>query len=106
MDGVAASGETVTAATALAGLILVYLGSLAASFGTFQPQEQKTVRPRYQKRAWVAFAGLAIALLSASLGVLGKWLPNECMANAAVIILLVAFAWGIGIALLTAQEVG
>lgn len=54
MDSISIAGETVTAATALAGLILVYLGSLAASYGTYQPTERKTVKSGFLKRAWLA----------------------------------------------------
>lgn len=105
MDGVAAAGEVVTAATALAGLILVYLGALATGFDRFQPQEKKAVKSRFQVRAWLAFAGLCLALGAAALGVLGKWLPNGCIADAAVILLLIAFLWGALIAFLTVREI-
>jgi hypothetical protein len=44
MDGIAVAGEVVTAGTALAGLILIYIGSLVNAFGSYQAQEQKTVR--------------------------------------------------------------
>lgn len=106
MDGIAVAGEIVTAATALAGLILVYLGSLATAYSAFEPQEQKSVQSRFQKRAWLAFTGMILALIAAALGVLGKWLPNECVADASMIILLITFAWGALIALLTVQELG
>lgn len=105
MDSISIAGESVTAATALAGLILVYLGSLTASFSTYQPQERKSVLASFQKRAWIAFVGLVLALLSAALGVIGKWLPNECVADVGTAFLLVAFAWGVGIALVTAREI-
>lgn len=106
MDSISIAGESVTAATALAGLILVYLGSLAASFGTFQPQERKAVVASFQKRAWIAFAGLVFAIISAALCVIGKWLPNECVADVGTAFLLVSFVWGIGIAFVTAREIG
>lgn len=105
MDSISIAGETVTAATALAGLILVYLGSLAASFGTYQPAEKKTVKGGFQRRAWVAFIGLVLALIAAALGVVGKWLPNECVADAATVLLLISFVWGVGIALITTLEI-
>jgi hypothetical protein len=105
MDGLAVSGEVVTAATALAGLILVYIGSLASAYGAFQPQEQKTVRGGYLTRAWLSFVGMAFALAAAMLGVLGKWLSNGCISNAAIVILLLAFVWGAAIAILTVREI-
>lgn len=105
MDGIAVAGEVVGASTALAGLILVYMGSLATGFGAFQPQEQKSVRGRYLTRAWIAFVGMAFALTAAALGVLGKWFASECIANASVIFLLIAFIWGVVIAVLTVREI-
>lgn len=105
MDSISIAGETVTAATALAGLILVYLGSVAASYGGYQPTERKSVKGSFQRRAWIAFVGLVLALIAAALGVLGKWLPNECVADAGTILLLVSFVWGVGIALVTTLEI-
>jgi hypothetical protein len=105
MIGVSAAGEVVTAATALAGLILVYLGALVTAYGAFQPQERKAVKGRFQTRAWIAFAGFGLALLSAGAGVVGKWLPSECIADAAIILFMIAFLWGLLIAFLTAREI-
>lgn len=105
MDSISIAGEAVAAATALAGLILVYLGGLTSSYSSYQPQERKSVVSSYQKRGWIAFVGLVLALLAAALGVIGKWLPNECVADVATGFLLVAFLWGVGIALVTALEI-
>jgi uncharacterized membrane protein len=57
----------VGAATALAGLILVFLGAISASFASYHKQEQAAVRARFQTRAWIAFVGFTLALLSAAL---------------------------------------
>jgi hypothetical protein len=95
MDGVSASGEVVTAGTALAGLILIYIGSLVTSYGSYQPQEQKSVRLRFLGRAWIAFVGFFLALLAAGLGVLGKWLGNPWVGDASVWVLLAAFGWAV-----------
>jgi hypothetical protein len=95
MNGVGVSGEVVTAGTALAGLILIYIGSLVTSFGTYQPQEQKSVRLKFLGRAWIAFVGFALSLLAAGLAVIGKWLASPCIGNLSVWILLGAFAWAV-----------
>jgi len=105
MDGISASGETVTAATALAGLILVYLGTLANGFSTFQPAEKKTVREKYKRRASFACIGIIFGLVSAALGVLGKWLPNENCADLSIVFLLVTFGWCVVVAILTSKEI-
>lgn len=95
MDGVSASGEVVTAGTALAGLLLIYIGSLVTSFGSYQAQEQKAVKGKFLTRAWLAFVGFALALLSAALGVIGKWLNNCCTGNVSVWVLMAAFVWAV-----------
>src|SRR5687768_15587351 len=95
MDGTAVSGEVVTAGTALAGLILIYIGSLVTAFGGYQAQEQKSVKLRFLTRAWTAFVGFFLALLSAGLAVAGKWLGNVCVGNVSVWVLIAAFAWAI-----------
>lgn len=105
MNSISIAGESVASATALAGLILVYLGSLVASYEGFQPQERRAVKSGFQRRAWVAFVGLIISLFAALLGVLGKWLPNECVADVSTVMLLLAFIWGGGIALITTMEI-
>jgi hypothetical protein len=105
LNSVSIAGEVVTAATALAGLILVYLGSLASDYASYQPQEKKTVKPKIQKRALVSFVGLIISLSSAFLGVIGKWIPSENVSDVSTMLLLVAFAWGAWIAYMTFAEI-
>jgi len=96
MDGIAVAGEVVTAGTALAGLILIYIGSIATAFEARQPGgERNAVRLAFLGKAWVAFVGLFLALFAAGLSVIGKWLGSACPANVAVWILLAAFGWAI-----------
>lgn len=105
MDGIAVAGEVAGAGTALAGLILVYLGALVTGFEGFQPQERRSNKPRFTKRAWIAFAGVILALLSALCGIAGKGLPSPCIANVGVVLLLLSFIWGGFIAYLTVREI-
>jgi len=95
MDGLAVAGEVVTAGTALAGLILIYIGSLVTSYGSYQAAEQKSVRIKFLARAWVAFVGFVLALAAAGLAILGKWIVSPCAANASVWVLLFAFGWAV-----------
>lgn len=96
MDGVSASGEVVTAGTALAGLILIYIGSIATSFDARQPGgERNAVKLAVLTRAWIAFVGFFLALFSAGLGVVGKWLANPCIGDVSVWMLLAAFGWAV-----------
>jgi hypothetical protein len=105
MDGIAVAGEVVTAGTALAGLILIYIGSLVNAFGSYQAQEQKTVRTRFLRRAWVAFVGMVLALVAAAMAVLAKWLQNGCLGDVSVWFLLAAFAWAILSVVLIIREI-
>lgn len=105
MFGVDVASEVVSAATAMAGLVLVYLGALATGYGAFQPQERKTVRPAYYRRAWVAFGCMIAAVASAFLGLLAKWVPSEGCGDAAVVLLVACFGAGIWIAYETAKEI-
>ncbi len=105
MDGTAVSSEVVGSGTALAGLILIYIGLQVSSYGSHEPQELKAVRGKFQRRAWFAFVGFLLAILSAVLGVLGKWLGSPCTGNASVIVLLVAFGWTAFAAVQTIREI-
>ena len=105
MNGITVSGEVVTAGTALAGLILIYIGSLVTSYGGYQPQERKTIILRFLSRAWLAFVGFLLALTAATLAVVGKWLDIACAANTAVWVLLMAFAWAVFATVQTIREI-
>lgn len=95
MNGLNVSGEVVTAGTALAGLILIYIGSLVTAYGGYGATEQKSVKLRFLARAWIVFVGFILALLSAALAVLGKWLNSPCASDVSVWILLAAFVWAV-----------
>jgi hypothetical protein len=75
------SGDIVSAATTLGGLVLVFLAATFASYesmpGTLR---DKTVRKRFRRRAWFGFAGFAFALLAALLALFAKWLHHELYA--------------------------
>lgn len=105
VDPVEISGDVVTGATALAGLVLVYLGSVAAGYAGFDAEQQRSVRASFQARGWFAFVGMVLAIIAAMLALVGKWLHNPCVAIAAIILLLLALLWGIAVAFLTIREV-
>lgn len=92
MNGSSVSGEVVTAGTALAGFVLIYIGSLATAFEARAPGgERNAVRLKFLVRAWLAFVGFAFALLAAVLAILGKWLTSDCASNVSVWAILIAF---------------
>lgn len=54
------AGGVETAAVALTGLVLVFLGALTASFESYVPQEKRSMRGRFQLRAWFSFVELSL----------------------------------------------
>jgi uncharacterized membrane protein len=99
------SQEVTGVGGALAGLILVYIGIVVNSYGTYRAEEQRSVKGRLQTRAWLAFVGVTLALLATAVMVIGKWLKNDCAANVSVFVLLAAIAWTIFVAVATVREI-
>jgi putative Mn2+ efflux pump MntP len=93
------SGDISAAATALAGLLLVFIGAIFTAFDSYEKQEQGTVRSRYQRRAWFAFFGFVLSIFATALALTGKWLQQErativaiaCLAIALICTLIAAF---------------
>ncbi len=99
------AGDVMSGGTALAGLILVYLGSVATGFSSYTKPQQDSVRAAYQMRAWFAFIGVACAIAAAAAAAIAKWMQWPSLATLALVLLLVSFAWGVASALVTALEV-
>jgi hypothetical protein len=99
------AGDVVTGASALAGLFLVYLGNVTAAFSTFEKQQQVTVRASYQLRGWLAFVGIVLAILAASLALVAKWLNSQFVGADAIVLLLAALLWGAGLALVAVRDI-
>lgn len=60
--------------TALAGLILVFLGGVFAAYESYDKQAQASVRRKFQWRAWFAFGGFTLSLAAAFCAATGYWL--------------------------------
>jgi hypothetical protein len=99
------TADVIAAGTALAGLILVYLGSVVAGYERFEKPQQPSVRPTYKRRAWFAVAGIVFSIGASGTAVLGKWLANVDLAGASVVILALALIWALITAFLIASEV-
>jgi uncharacterized membrane protein YhaH (DUF805 family) len=98
-------GDVSAAAVALAGLLLVFLGSISTTYDSYAKQEQGAVRGRYQRRAWLAFGGFAFAILATAFGIAGKVFHQECSAIAGIGCLAVALAVSLLAALFSAMEI-
>ena len=103
--GAASAAEVASASTALAGLLLVYLGSLATSYGSFTPQERRAVRKSHYTRGWTAFCGMVICLLAAAAAIAAKWGPSEGLGDLAVVLLGIGFVFAGWSAYMTVSEI-
>jgi hypothetical protein len=85
--------------TALAGLILVFLGVVLAGYDSYEAAQRSAVRSRYQLRGYLTFAGFLAALVSAVLAMLTNWGQSRILTCGALatlglsflLLLLVAF---------------
>lgn len=98
-------GDVIAAGAALAGLILVYLGSVANEYAGFPTTDQGAVRSVFMRRAWFATVGIVFSISASGVAILGKWLASTCLVGVAVILLGLALAWSVIIAILLALEV-
>jgi hypothetical protein len=105
VDSSEIAGDVVAGATALAGHILVYLGSLATGYGSYDILQQNSVRTSFRRRAWFGFIGLVLAIGAAGLALFGKWTNIDSLTSVAAALLLISFGWGIVTALLTVREI-
>ena len=92
--------------TALAGLILVFLGASLASFDTYTTTEKSTVRPKYRKRAYTSLAGFVAALLAAVLSLVAVDCPSAALYYGAVVALAVSFLMASWAATVVVLDIG
>jgi hypothetical protein len=100
------SGDLVTAAATLAGLVLVFLGATSTSYESYAPVlRDARIRTRYRRRGWFGFTGFALSLLSAFLALIGKWLHQEWCAFAALVLFTVALLLVLVAAVLSVRDI-
>ncbi len=87
----AAAGDVASAATALGGLLLVFIGAVSSGYGSYDATQQTAVRLRFQIRGCLALAGFLLALSSAVLAISGKLADQSCLVVWAVGCLAFAF---------------
>lgn len=102
------AGDSANGASAMAGLILVFLvfiGAINSIFDSYQTAEQKAARIRYQRRTGFAFAGFVLALFST----LGAWIAKsyawEWAAEASLVLVFVALIAVIAAAIFAVREI-
>ena len=90
IDIASAASDIADAGTALAGLILVYLGAVAVRYETLEPKNQSSARDVYRRHARRAFRGIVLALGAAVAALIAKSLKSE--SYSAMIIILAGLA--------------
>lgn len=96
------TSDIVNAATALAGLILVYLGAVAVRYETLDPKEQSTARDVYRRHARRAFRGIVIALVAAVAALTAEALKSEPYATIIAVVAFIALLMSFFIAVMAA----
>ncbi len=98
-------GDVVAAGSAVAGLMLVYIGALSTSYGTYDAKERSSVRGSFQRRAWFAFFGLLLNALSIPFGLAAKGLDSFCALYIGLGLLVFGIAWLAVVAVLSVLEI-
>ena len=99
------AGDVVAGSTAFAGLIIVYVGSVASAFGSYDAEAQGVVRKQFRRRAILASGGIVTAALAASFAILGKWASSNAAVGIAVILLIATLCWGVAVTVETVREI-
>jgi hypothetical protein len=84
--------------SALAGLILVFLGGILSAYDGFAPAARFAVRKKYRRRGALALAGFLAGLAGAALALIFKWLAflgflyasATCLALVFILIVILA----------------
>jgi hypothetical protein len=99
------ASDVIAGGSTLAGLILVYLGSVMTGFGGYETAAQDAVRTSYQRKAWLAVIGILFGLAASGFALVAKWQAISWMAGLSVWLLIIALLWAALTAILSALEV-
>jgi hypothetical protein len=100
-----AIGVLFSGATALAGLILVFLGGIVNAYETYDTAEKKAVRKKFRKRAWLSFVGFLFAIFSALSALSLVYFDSLLLEQFSFVTVLVSFGFVIALALLAVKEI-
>lgn len=92
--------------TALAGLILVFLGGVLAAFEAYPTGDKNAVRTKYRRRAWLSLSGFATALIAAICAFVANWFPAGFWIMGSTIALGLAFLLVVIMAATAVMEIG
>jgi hypothetical protein len=98
--------EVFAGATALAGLILVFLGAVFTSYDSYQPDQQADVAAKYKNRALISLIGFLSALVSASLALGAHWFPRVWIIYGSISTLGLSFILIACVAVIAVRDIG
>jgi hypothetical protein len=101
-----AASDIISAATFLAGSILVYLGNLNSGFGTYAAEQQADVRESFQRRAFVGLAAFVAAITTVAAALASAWFDSNGLLTVSVVLLGVSFLGGIASVIMLVAEIG
>jgi uncharacterized membrane protein len=105
LDALGIAGDIIQGATALAGLMIVFIGNAVSGYSSYDKVQQRAVRDAFRQRAWFGFWGVFVAIVAVLLAVLAKWTGANALAIAAAFLLLGALVWAGVCAWSTAREI-
>jgi hypothetical protein len=103
MENVA--GDVIAAGTALAGLVMVYLGGLSVSFASYEKTAQRTVKAAFKTKGKFAFATTATSLLAVASALFGKRFGCPLLVDGSWMLFLIALFGALVVALLSLLEI-
>ena len=99
MDKAAIMQQVFAGSTALAGLILVFIGGIYAAFESYQPEQKQAVARKFRCRAWFTFLGFLAALVSSAFSLYFNWANEDwvfwCSVDALIVSFVVLFVMAI-----------
>ena len=98
------AGQILGAGSALAGLILVFMGAAFTAFEGYTSEQKSAVRKKYQRRALVALAGFVASLLAAAIALASIWITGYPPLYCAVGMLGIAFVLALASAILSVLD--
>lgn len=69
LDALGIAGDIIQGATALAGLMIVFIGNAVSGYSSYDKVQQRAVRDAFHQRAWFGFWGVFIAIVAVILAV-------------------------------------
>ena len=105
MDDTHIADQLLTAATALAGLVLIFLSNAVIAYESYQTQERRTVRIKYRDRGVIALSSFFCALVSALSSLFYYWIKSPSMIIVAAGFFVASFLLALSTAFISVLDI-